>query len=92
MKLNRNRILDHVEALVDEAAKRTDLDGDGKRHLVTDQMIAKLDEQIEWPEGPVGRLAEAVDGPVLKALRGLVEALVQNAYDRHVQRQRGKLA
>lgn len=55
--------------------------GDGPaRHRRAVRLLAQeLDEAIEWGPGPAGRIAEALDGPVLQLLLG---GIVRAAYER----------
>lgn len=83
MQVDPARILTEATALVRLAAKRDDLTGPERRAWVTDAMIDRLDDLLEWGPGPVGALAELADGPVLRAVRSLVEVAVQHAYEKH---------
>lgn len=55
--------------------------GDGPaRHRRAVRLLAQeLDDAIEWGPGPAGRIAEALDGPVLQLLLG---GIVRAAYER----------
>lgn len=54
------------------------ISGPEKASAVVNELAAWVDEQIEWGDGPVGRVLEIADGPVTRAILVL---FVQFVYD-----------
>lgn len=66
-----------IENAIAEAAQHQ-LDGADKREAVVNTVVRWLDDRTNWPHTPAGAIAEAIDGP---AIRLVVGVLVQEVYD-----------
>lgn len=68
-KIDWKLVEEKAGEFIAEAAK--DLDpGEEKAKRVLDQLVRWIDEKLVFPATPAGLVAEALDGPVLRALLG----------------------
>jgi hypothetical protein len=66
-----------IENAIAEAAQHH-IDGADKREMVINAVVAWVDKRTSYPATPLGAIAEAFDGPVIRLL---VAAIVQEVYD-----------
>ena len=66
-----------IENAIAEAAQHQ-LDGADKREMVINTVVQWVDAKTQWPNTPAGIIAEAIDGPVIRLIVGV---LVQEVYD-----------
>lgn len=71
IKVNMGEVRERASDLIMEFASAK-IGGPRKKKAVVRELAEWLDEKLVWGSGPVGRLAEAADGPVLRLILGLV--------------------
>lgn len=71
LKVNMGEIRQQAEdAILGFATAK--IGGERKKKAVVRELSEWLDDRLTFGPGPVGRLAEAADGPVLRLILGLV--------------------
>lgn len=78
LKVNMGQIKEHAENLILEFASAK-IGGERKKKAVVRELSEWLDDRLNFGPGPIGRLAEAADGPVLRLILGLVVDEVYNS-------------
>lgn len=66
------------------ATTSSGLSGVEKREAIIDEVIEDLDDALRFPEGRVGQVAEALDGPVMRAI---LSGVVEHAYEVYKRQQ-----
>lgn len=72
------KIREKAEEIVRSFAVENE-DGAEKHERVVSNLSMWIDDQLKWGDGPVGRLAEQIDGVVIRLLVGVI---VKEVYDR----------
>jgi hypothetical protein len=76
MKIDHAALADHARRLVLEAANVAGLDGEAKRKQAARSLAKWADDRVN-PKGAIGRIVDAIDGPIWLAL---AEGMIELAY------------
>jgi hypothetical protein len=71
LKVDMSQIKTHAEELILQFATAK-IGGERKKKAVVRELSEWLDDRLTFGPGPIGRLAEAADGPVLRMILGLI--------------------
>lgn len=70
-KVNMGEVREKAEGLILEFATAK-VGGPRKKKAVVRELAEWLDARLDFGTGPIGRLAEAADGPILRVILGLL--------------------
>jgi hypothetical protein len=76
-KLNMGKLREFAKTTV-HSLIRDKASGPEKHQLAVERLAQHIDDQMDFGDGAVGSIAEALDGPVARFLVGV---LVKDAYD-----------